>query len=59
MPEKNRNELLAALERIALAAECRDNTAGDPIRLIAVKAELAAAARHARAAITRATGAQS
>ena len=56
---RNTNELLAALERLVLAAECRDNTAGDPIRLIAVKAELAAAARHARAAITRATGAQS
>lgn len=56
---RNTNELLAALERMALAAECRDNTAGDPIRLIEVKAELAAAARHARAAIARATGAQS
>lgn len=39
--------MLDALKRLAFAAECRDNTAGDPIRLICVKAELAEAARHA------------
>lgn len=49
-------ELLAALERIALAAECRDNTAGDPSRLIEVKAELAAAAAHAHTIIKKAKG---
>lgn len=59
MPEKNGNKLLAALERLALAAECRDSTMGDACNLIAVKAELAAAARHARATIAKITEARS
>jgi len=49
-------QLLTALERLAFAAECRDNTAGDPARLIAVKAELADAARFANEVIAKATG---
>lgn len=47
-------DILAALERLSFAAECRDNTMGDPCRLIEVKAELAAANRQAIAAITKA-----
>ena len=43
--------LLDALKRLEAAAENRDNTAGDPCRLIEVKAELAAAAAQARTAI--------
>ena len=49
-------ELLEAIVRLEFAAQCRDNTMGDPCRLIAVKAELAAAAAQARAAIAKATG---
>lgn len=51
-----RDILLAALDRLAFAAECRDNTTGDQCRLIEVRAELAAAAANARAAIAAATG---
>ena len=50
-------DLLAALERLSFAAECRDNTMGDACRLIEVKAELASANQQARAAIAKATGA--
>lgn len=53
---KQRDELLAALDRLAFAAECRDNTTGDQCRLIEVRAELAAAAANARAVIAAATG---
>ena len=49
-------DMLAALERLATAAECRDNTSGDPARLIVVRAELAAAAAFGRAAIAKARG---
>lgn len=56
---RNTNELLAALERLALAAERRDITMGDACNLIAVKAELAAAARHARATIAKIAEARS
>jgi hypothetical protein len=49
-------ELLEALTRLEFAAQCRDNTSGDPCRLLAVKAELANAAEQARAAINKATG---
>ncbi len=49
-------ELLEALARLEFAAQCRDNTMGDPSRLIQVKAELASAARQARDAIAKATG---
>ena len=48
-------DLLAALERLSFAAECRDNTMGDACRLIEVKAELASANQQARAAIAKAT----
>lgn len=51
---QQRDELLEALKRLADAAECRDNTMGDACRLIAVKAELASAAAHSRAAIAKA-----
>jgi len=57
-------ELVAALDRLIFAAECRDNTMGDPSRLIDVKASLVAAtvlarsvsfeAKHARAALAKA-----
>lgn len=48
---KQRDELLAALERLSFAALCRDSTMGDPCRLIEVKAELAAANVQAQEAI--------
>lgn len=48
-------ELLDALERLEAAAESRDITMGDVATLIAVKAELAAAAKQARAVIAKAT----
>lgn len=47
-------DLFEALERLILAAERREYTMGDPINLIAVKAELAAAAKHARIELTKA-----
>ena len=50
-------ELLEALTRLEFAAQCRDHTLGDPCRLLEVKAELAAAAEQARAAIAKAKGA--
>lgn len=53
---RQRDELLAALERLSFAAECRDNTMGDACRLIAVKAELVAANRQAINAIANAKG---
>ena len=49
-------DLLEALQRLAFASECRDNTSGDAARLIEVKAELAAAAKQARIEIAKATG---
>ena len=49
-------ELLEALTRLEFAAQCRDNTSGDPCTLLAVKAELANAAEQARAAINKAIG---
>ena len=52
---QQRDELLAALRRLSFAALCRDSTMGDPCRLIEVKAELAAAAKAADAAIAKAT----
>lgn len=51
--KRERDDLLAALDRLSFAAACRDNTSGDPIRLIEVKAELAAASEAARAAIAK------
>lgn len=44
-------ELVAALDRLIFAAECRDNTMGDPSRLIDVKASLVAATVLARSVI--------
>ena len=44
---RQRDELLAALERLSFAAMCRDSTMGDPCRLIEVRAELAAANKQA------------
>lgn len=54
--ERQRDELLKALERLSFAAARRDTTMGDPCNLIAVKEELAAANRQAMAAIAKATG---
>ena len=50
-------DLLAALERLSFAAECRDHTRGDACRRSAVPAELASANPPARAALAKATGA--
>lgn len=47
---------LAALKRLENAAFSRDVTMGDPSRLIEVKAELDAAAKHAREIIAEAEG---
>ena len=49
--EQQHSQLLEALTRLEFAAQCRDNTLGDPCRLLEVKAELAEAAAQARAAI--------
>lgn len=49
-----KEELLAALKRLSLAASCRENTMGDPCRLFEVKAELAAANQQAIATIEKA-----
>lgn len=54
---KQRDGLLAALERLSFAAMCRDNTMGDPCRLIEVKAELRAANEQANASIASVRGA--
>lgn len=43
--------LRETLGRLAFAAQCRESTMGDPCRLLEVKAELAAAAKQARAAL--------
>lgn len=48
--------LMAALERLSFAAECRDNTMGDQCRLIEVKAELAAANKQAVVVISNMKG---
>ena len=50
-------DMFDALKRLSFAAECRDNTTGDPLRLISVRAELAAAAQEALFAIAKANGA--
>ena len=47
-------DLLAALERLTFAADCRESTMGDPCGLLAAKAELSAAAKAARVAIAAA-----
>lgn len=54
--EKQRDNLLAALERLSFAALCRDSTMGDQCRLIEVRAELAAANKQAMEAIAIAKG---
>jgi len=48
-------KLFAALVRLETAARHRNNTMGDPSRLIEVTAELNAAAEEARAVIAEAT----
>lgn len=48
------HELFTALDRLATAAFSRDVTMGDPITLLNVKAELAAATVQARAALVKA-----
>ena len=47
-------DMLPALKRLETAASNRDNTMGDPIRLLDVKAELQAASELARAVIAKA-----
>lgn len=47
-------DLLAACDRLARAAANRDNTMGDPLRLIEVQAELREATTAARTAIAKA-----
>jgi hypothetical protein len=49
-------DMLEALARLETAATNRDNTMGDPCRLIECKAELEAAAKHARVTIAKAKG---
>jgi hypothetical protein len=49
-------ELLEALKRLESAAFSRDVTMGDPCRLFEVKAELDAAAKHARVVIAKVEG---
>lgn len=49
-------ELLAALNRLEMAARHRDTAMGDVCRLLDVKAELAAAAKHAREIIAQVEG---
>lgn len=44
-------QLLAALKRLSFAAACRDNTQGDPCRLIQAQSELLQANQEAIAAI--------
>lgn len=46
-------ELLVSLSRLSFAAMCRDNTSGDPCRLIEVKAELQAANKQASDLISK------
>lgn len=45
--ESESPKLVEALERLVLAAQCRDNSTGDQIRLIETRAELSAAAKNA------------
>jgi len=51
-------DILAALKRLALAAAARENTQGDPMRLLEVQAELREAATAARAIIAETEGAK-
>lgn len=53
---RQRDALLAALDRLANAALSREITTGDPCNLIAVKGELDAARKHARAVILEVKG---
>lgn len=48
-------EMLAALRRLEIAARVREHIMGDPCSLLAAKAELAAAAKHASFVISKAT----
>ena len=49
-------DLLEALRRLATAAQNRDNSIGDPCRMLEAKEELLVAARHAREVIERTEG---
>jgi hypothetical protein len=49
--EQQRDALLDAIKRLSFAAACRDNTMGDPIRAMEVRAELMAANKRAREVI--------
>lgn len=53
-----RAELVEALRVMVDAAACRENTMGDPCRLIEVQAELRSAVANARALLARADGAR-
>lgn len=50
-PAPDTSRLAEALERLVLAAQCRDNSTGDQIRLIETRAELSAAAKNAEEAL--------
>lgn len=50
--ESDASKLVEALERLVLAAQCRDNSTGDQIRLIETRAELSAAAKNAEEALS-------
>ena len=50
------DEVVAALERLGSAAAHRENTLGDPARLLEAKAELAEASKHARGIIAKVKG---
>ena len=50
-PAPDTSRLAEALERLVLAARCRDNSTGDQIRLIETRAELSAAAKNAEEAL--------
>lgn len=51
-------EATAALRRLILAAAERENTAGDPLRLLEAQGELRAAVRAARAVVQKTDAAQ-
>ena len=51
---EQRDQLLAAIKRLASAAQNRENTMGDPCALLAAQAELRDATKVARAAIAAA-----
>lgn len=50
-PAPDASKLVEALKRLVFAAQCRDNSTGDQIRLIETRAELSAAAKNAEEAL--------